>query len=303
MTDKDKMTVLSRTSYDEDSYTHQGWLSTDQSYVVFGDEYDELTNTDITNTRTLILDVTSLTSPSNLQEYFGPTAAIDHNQYIVKATAEGQDYNNEVYGNTDLVYQANYASGMRIQQVIDYDTGFMEEVGFFDTYPISDAAVLEGAWSVYPFFKSGLVAITSMREGLFIVRPNLINSLVDPLSTTMAPTQSTSPTSSPTPLTRPCLMIEGGWSDSVYGMTCDAYTANSPGTKVACFIDVNIDGIQKQDACAECGKCIAPPTNPPTNQPTRAPFVLILEDDDNFPTTNPTNPPTNSPVEFMSVFF
>jgi hypothetical protein len=27
-----------------------------------------------------------------------------------------------------------------------------------------------GAWSNYPFFKSGLVVFTSVREGLFIVR-------------------------------------------------------------------------------------------------------------------------------------
>jgi hypothetical protein len=45
------------------------------------------------------------------------------------------------------------------------------EVGYFDTVPFGDNLPgFSGSWSNYPYFKSGVVAVTSMREGLFLVR-------------------------------------------------------------------------------------------------------------------------------------
>merc|ERR1712028_136364 len=76
-------------------------------------------------------------------------------------------------------------------------------------------------------------------------------------------------------------------------MTCDAYIPDTPKNKVGCFQDVNDEGIRKQDACAECGKCIPHTTNPtssPTSSasPTNAPT--------NTSTNIPTNVPTNAPT-------
>jgi hypothetical protein len=42
-------------------------------------------------------------------------------------------------------------------------------VGFFDVYPSSDAAGFNGTWSNYPYFASGVVAISHIEEGLFLV--------------------------------------------------------------------------------------------------------------------------------------
>ena len=47
----------------------------------------------------------------------------------------------------------------------------LREVGFFDVYPSDDAPAYNGAWSVYPFFASGSVAVNGIEQGLFVVRP------------------------------------------------------------------------------------------------------------------------------------
>ena len=45
------------------------------------------------------------------------------------------------------------------------------EVGHFDTVPYGgDDAQMTGSWSNYPYFESGVVVVTSGREGLFLVR-------------------------------------------------------------------------------------------------------------------------------------
>ena len=41
-----------------------------------------------------------------------------------------------------------------------------------DTTPWgADEAGFDGTWSVYPYFESGTVLLSSRREGLFVVRP------------------------------------------------------------------------------------------------------------------------------------
>jgi choice-of-anchor B domain-containing protein len=195
VTNKSSINILSKTNYNKASYTHQGWLSSDHSHVVFGDESDERIK-GVKQTRTLVLNVENLRNPTNFREYSGATGAIDHNQYVVRATAEGQNYDPSKYQNTDLIYQANYAAGLSIMQVIDYEEADFKEVGFFDTFSLTNDARFSGAWSVFPYFRSGVVVISSIEEGLFLVKPNLENFLVAP--TTPSPTPGP-PTPPPTP--------------------------------------------------------------------------------------------------------
>jgi subtilase family serine protease len=49
----------------------------------------------------------------------------------------------------------------------------LREVGFFDVHPENDLPMYSGAWSNFPFFSSGLVVVSSIELGLFILRPNL----------------------------------------------------------------------------------------------------------------------------------
>lgn len=154
VTDKQNPVMLSRTTYDDTGYTHQGWLTRDQRTFVLDDELDESYNG--TNTRTFLFDVSNLDAPTLDHLYESDMPATDHNLYV--------------HGN--FVYQANYTTGMRI---LDMGQGpkNVNEVAYFDTFPSSDSNSFSGAWSVYPFFDSGVAIISDMNRGLFVVRPNL----------------------------------------------------------------------------------------------------------------------------------
>jgi len=182
VTNKADMKMVSKSGYDMDAYTHQGWFSSDHRHIVFGDEVDEMRNG--FNTRTMVVDATDLKNLKNFKAFFGRTNAIDHNQYIVK----GNEH--------DYVFQSNYEAGLQILKAIDYDNANFEEVAYFDTTPTGNGREFKGAWSVYSYFKSGVVAISSLREGLFIVKPKLGDDAFLSPPPTSTPTKS--PTSTPT---------------------------------------------------------------------------------------------------------
>ena len=46
-------------------------------------------------------------------------------------------------------------------------------MAYFDVNPETDAAAFDGSWSVYPFFGSGTVLVSSITRGLFVLRPQL----------------------------------------------------------------------------------------------------------------------------------
>lgn len=152
VTDKSAPRPLSTAAYPNVAYAHQGWLSEDQRYFFLDDEGDELAGT-APRTRTVIFDVSDLDDPVVAKEYFGETAASDHNLYV-RGT---------------YIYESNYVSGLRVIDAKDPVNPV--EVGYFDTVPFGEnTAGFAGSWSNYPFFKSGIVAVTSMREGLFMIR-------------------------------------------------------------------------------------------------------------------------------------
>ncbi|MFU8822502.1 MAG: choice-of-anchor B family protein [Gammaproteobacteria bacterium] len=152
VTDKADPVTLSIVTYPQLGFVHQGWLTEDHRYFLLGDEFDELAFG--VPTRTHVFDVSELDDPVYLYAFESATAAIDHNLYIV--------------GNR--VFQANYAAGLRVLEFGDLSNREIEEVAFFDTYPASDAPVVTGAWSAYPFFPSGNVVVSDMQGGLFILR-------------------------------------------------------------------------------------------------------------------------------------
>ena len=97
----------------------------------------------------------NLDEPILHHTYEGPTYAIDHNGYTLG----------------DLYYISNYTAGLRVVDISGIADGQMEEVGHFDTYPASDGTGFAGVWNVYPFFESGIIAISDSDNGLFLVRP------------------------------------------------------------------------------------------------------------------------------------
>jgi choice-of-anchor B domain-containing protein len=152
VTDKTAPKALSHVSHPNNAYTHQGWLSPDQRYFFVNDEGDELAGT-VPRTRTVVYDVTDLDDPVVATEYLGETSASDHNLYV-----RGR-----------YMFESNYVSGLRVIDVAD--PMHPKEVGYFDTVPFGDNTPgFAGSWSNYPYFPSGTIVVTSMREGLFVVR-------------------------------------------------------------------------------------------------------------------------------------
>ena len=155
VTDKDNPVAVASAAYPNVAYAHQGWLTEDHRYFYSNDELDEV-NGLVEATRTLIWDLEDLDDPLLLTEYFSPTQATDHNLYI--------------RGNR--LYMTNNRAGLRVLDISDPENPV--EVGHFDTTPWSnDEAGFDGTWSVYPYFESGTVVISSRREGLFIVKPRV----------------------------------------------------------------------------------------------------------------------------------
>lgn len=154
VTDKQNPIPISAASYPAQAYIHQGWLTEDQTYFYLDDELDELVGNSA-RTRTLIWDLTDLDDPTFAGDLLGPDASTDHNLYI-KGTR---------------MYQANYRAGLRVVDISDPTEPF--EVGHFDTTPYgANPPGFNGAWSAYPYFESGTVVVSSMNEGLFILRPD-----------------------------------------------------------------------------------------------------------------------------------
>lgn len=156
VTDKAKPITLGRNSYPNVAYAHQGWFDAEQRYFYMNDEGDENAGV-VEGTRTIVWDLTRLDDPVVARMYIGPVMSSDHNLYVV--------------GNR--VFESNYGSGLRVLDITQRDAP--RELGFFDSAPFNDdgpgfSATQSGAWSNYPFFKSGVVVFTSVREGLFIVR-------------------------------------------------------------------------------------------------------------------------------------
>jgi choice-of-anchor B domain-containing protein len=151
VTEKGKPVAISHAAYPNVAYAHQGWLDENHEYFYMNDEGDEA-NGSMPRTRTLVWDVRDLDDPVLAKEYMGNSPAIDHNLYIV--------------GN--LMYQSNYVSGLRIVDISNRTEP--KEVGFFDTVPWSEAVGFDGSWSNYPFFASGTIVVTSIKEGVFFLR-------------------------------------------------------------------------------------------------------------------------------------
>ncbi len=152
VTDKANPKPVAVGSYPNTNYAHQGWLSEDHRYFYLDDEGDELSGA-VPRTRTLVWDVTKLDEPVVAKEFLGTTAATDHNLYV-----RGR-----------YMFQSNYVSGLRVIDITDPVNP--KETGFFDTVPTGENVPgFAGSWSNFPYFPSGTIVVTSMKEGLFIVR-------------------------------------------------------------------------------------------------------------------------------------
>lgn len=169
VTDKKNTSVISRTSYEGASYTHQGWVldAASQEYLVLDDELDEEDKAGPAADGfpvTFIWDIKSLASPKQTGYFKTSVRGIDHNQYIIDG----------------ISYQSNYGAGLRVIDLTsipsDPTGNSVKELGFFDIYPEDDGLVgggivdFVGSWSSYAYFESGYIFINTIERGAFVVK-------------------------------------------------------------------------------------------------------------------------------------
>jgi choice-of-anchor B domain-containing protein len=166
VTNKITPTVLANLTYPNIARAHLAWLTEDHRYFVSADMDDEHHHG--LNTRIFIWDFTQVMTPTLMGIYVGPTAASDHNIWV----------------KDDFAYIGNFRAGVRIldlrrisETTMDYAAVY--EAAYFDIYPADDNPGHEGgAWAVYPYFDSGVIAVSDKESGLYLLQPRLDNSFL-----------------------------------------------------------------------------------------------------------------------------
>ena len=148
VTNKSSPQVISSVGYSKSGYSHQGWLGPNQQYFYLNDEFDE-GNFGLATT-TIVFDVSDPWNAFFVGKFDNGNPAIGHNGYV----------------KGDLLYEANYTSGLR---VFDLSVSPVNppEVGWYDTYP-GNPVQYDGLWSCFPFFPSGVVIGSDQQNGLYV---------------------------------------------------------------------------------------------------------------------------------------
>ncbi|TDJ69595.1 MAG: choice-of-anchor B family protein [Planctomycetota bacterium] len=148
VTNKSNIQIMDEVFYSNPAYSHQGWLSEDRNYFYLGDELDE---DGVLPTTTHVIDVSDPTNAFSVGPFTNGNQAIGHN----------------LFTKGNLIYEANYRSGLRV-----FDTSASQtapvEVAMFDTYPDDDHDNYNGLWSCYPYLPSGIVLGSDREKGLFV---------------------------------------------------------------------------------------------------------------------------------------
>lgn len=158
VSDKSNPVIISKFQNSSFGYFHQGWLTEDHKYFFANDELNEYYGYDDSQT-TLIFDLSDLDDPRIVNVYDSGLSTIDHNNYV----------------KGDLLYQSNYSTGLRVLYINDPINPI--EVASFDTYISGDKPSFVGSWSNYPYFSSGIIVVSSIEEGLYILKPSLDGNL------------------------------------------------------------------------------------------------------------------------------
>ena len=152
VTDKDNPQQIYSGVYPNLRRAHQGTLTEDQRYFILSDTMDEFMLG--VPTTIYIFDVSDLDAPVLLGTYSYGTNATDHNVYV----------------KGDIGFQTNWKAGLRVLDLRPLpDVGF-EEVAYFDVAPGVDSPGRGGAWSSVPWWDDGVVTVSSVEGGLFVLQ-------------------------------------------------------------------------------------------------------------------------------------
>jgi choice-of-anchor B domain-containing protein len=149
VTNKSNIVQLDDVFWPNPGYSHQIDLSEDLQYAFINDELDE-GNPGVPTTRTIVVDISDLANLSLAGTFTNGNTAIGHNNYV-----EG-----------DLLYCANYRSGLRVFDVSTPTAGV--EIAYYDTWESDDDPEFNGLWMANPFAPNGVTLGSDIEKGLFV---------------------------------------------------------------------------------------------------------------------------------------
>lgn len=155
--------------YPFNGYNHTSWLNNDGTKLVFTDELPY-------GLPIKLYDVKDKKAPDYVTNFNSNKGATPHNIVWIDS----------------LLYTSSYEDGMYVWNMSEPEIPRL--YGYYDTYPENPPGVysgLTGCWGVYPFFKSGIIAASDMKNGLFLFRfnPNVSTSDIEfnPLQASIFP--------------------------------------------------------------------------------------------------------------------
>ncbi len=130
--------MIYKITYANPGYTHQGWITPDQKYLLIDDELDEI-QAKVNKTRTIVFNIQDLDNPVFVTNYLHPYNSTDHNLYI----------------RDNLAYFSNYNSGLVVADISQIAQGQIQHLTRIDNVPSIDTPGFAqgGTWSNFPFFK------------------------------------------------------------------------------------------------------------------------------------------------------
>ena len=128
-------------------FAHNTWLSDDGNILFTTDEK--------ANAYIAAFDVSDLSDIKMLDAYRSTenSGVIPHNTFF----------------KNNFLVNSYYRDGVTIVDATRPQN--LVETGYYDTSPLPSGVGFEGAWGVYPYFNSGLIAVSDQTEGLFILEP------------------------------------------------------------------------------------------------------------------------------------
>ncbi len=152
VTDKSDLFTVGIHEYPGLAYSHSGAIGRKLRYLYANDELDELEG-NVTTSTTYIFNIKDLENARFVRSVSTGEETIDHNSMV-----RGK-----------WLYQANYESGLQVFDV--KRPGRPERRAFFDTYPDDDHVGFNGAWGIFADFPSGIVILSDIQRGLFVLQP------------------------------------------------------------------------------------------------------------------------------------
>jgi choice-of-anchor B domain-containing protein len=204
------------------AFTHNSWLS-DDSNILF--TTDEVANAPI--------GAYDVSDPSDIQflDSYAPFATLGSGVI---------PHNVHVWQNWLII--SYYTDGCIILDATHPDN--LVEVGNFDTY-IPASTGFNGAWGAYPFLPSGLILITDIGNGLYILEPNYVQAGYLHGNVTDAVSGTSIPNAEARVLTTPTFALTDASGLFKTGMaTAGTYTieVSKPGYETASTTAVLVNG-------------------------------------------------------------